>query len=295
MATVHLVQRADGWPHQTDHDGGISGFGKWLRRTREARGLSLDDISRETKIPLKNLQALELGQMGVQPTFYQRAEVRAVAKAVGVDERLALDRLDSALPPVVPSPTAEVSRPRMKATVSAGAVVVLALGALMLIGAERRAANESFDTTAGRRAPATVAPQPPVAQAATVSAFVSVDASPIVATAAVDVSPVVATAAIDASPVVGTAPVDASPVVDTAAVAASPAPFTELVVRTEPPGAQVTVNGIGWGASPVTIRHLAPGEKHIRATKAGFGAAERLLALDDNQRQTLDLHLTTAP
>ena len=261
MATVHLVQTADGWPHPTGHDDGGASFGEWLRRTREARGLSLDDISRETKIPLRNLKALELGNLGVQPTFYQRAEVRAVAKAVGVDERLALERLDSAITPVVTLPTAELSHPRMKATASA-AFVVLALGALMLTGAMRRPADPSFDATASRPEPATVAPQPPVAQSAGVSAAVSVAASPVVATPA---------------------------------VAAPPASFTELVVRTEPPGAHVTVNGIGWGASPVTIRHLAPGEKHIRATKEGFSASERVLGLDDNQRRTLDLRLTTAP
>jgi len=272
MATVHLVQTADGWPHHTDHDGGGTGFGEWLRRSREARGLSLDDISRETKIPLRNLKALELGHLGVQPTFYQRAEVRAVAKAVGVDERLALERLDSAITPVVTIPTAEVGRPRMKATVPT-AFVVLLLGALMLTSAMRRPANESFDAIASRPEPATVAPQAPVDESAGVSAAVSVAASPAVATPAVAASAGLATPA----------------------VAAPPASFTELVVRTEPPGAHVTVNGIGWGASPVTIRHLAPGEKHIRATKEGFSAAARVLALDDNQRRTLDLRLTTAP
>jgi transcriptional regulator with XRE-family HTH domain len=261
MATAHLVQTANGWPHRTDHEDGRTGFGEWLRRTREARGLSLDDISHETKIPLRNLKALELGHLGVQPTFYQRAVVRAVAKAVGVDERLALERLDAAIAPVVTPPTAEVARPRMKATVPAS-FGVLALGALLLAGALTRPANESLDATASRPEPATVAPRPPVGQSASVAAAVSVEASPVVATEA---------------------------------VAAPPASFTELVVRTEPPGALVTVNGVGWGASPVTIRHLAPGEKRIRATKEGFGAAERVVALDGDQRRTLDLQLTAVP
>ena len=254
MATAHLIQTPVRWPHQTDHDGGVSGLGEWLRRTREARGLSLDDISRETKIPLRNLQALELGRLGAQPTFYQRAVVRAVAKAVGVDERLALERLDAAIPAVATPPTAEVPRPRTNVTVST-AFVVLALGALMLTGAVRQASNESFDATASRREPATVAPEPPVTQAAGVSAAVSVAAVPVVATPAVAAS------------------------------------FTELVVRTEPAGAHVTVNGIGWGASPVTIRHLPPGTKHVRATKEGFAATERVLTLDAGQPQALDLVL----
>jgi len=139
--------------------------------------------------------------------------------------------------------------------------------------AVRQPADESFDSSASRREPATVAPQPPVGQSAGVSAAVSVAASPDVATTAVAASADLATAA----------------------VAPSPASFTELVVTTEPPGAHVTVNGIGWGASPVTIRHLPPGEKHIRATKEGFSAAEQVLAPDGNQRRTLDLRLAAAP
>jgi hypothetical protein len=54
------------------------------------------------------------------------------------------------------------------------------------------------------------------------------------------------------------------------------------------------VNGIGWGLSPVTIRHLPPGDKHIRATKEGFAATQRRLVLDDGQRRTLNLRLATA-
>ncbi len=305
MATVHFVQTVDGWVGPADQQvEGKAGFGEWLRRTREARGLTLDDISRETKIPLRNLQALELGNLGFMPTFYQRAEVRAVAKAVGVDERLALGRLDSAITPVVTPPTAEVARPSLKATVST-AFVVLALGALMLTGAVRQPAGESFDSSASRREPATVAPQPPVAQSAGVSTAVSVAGSPDVATLAVASSLDVATASVAASAGVATAAVASSLDVATAAVAASPdvatavAPlpgsFTELVVTTEPPGAHVTVNGIGWGASPVTIRHLPPGQKHIRATKVGFSAAEQVLALDGNQRRALELRLAEAP
>src|SRR5687767_14226129 len=124
MATVHLVQTAHGWPHHTDDDGGATRFGEWLRRTREARGLSLDDICRETRIPRRNLAALELGHLEVPPTFYQRAAVRAVAKAVGVDERLALERLDSAITPILRLPTAEVPRPRMNVTMSAAFAVL---------------------------------------------------------------------------------------------------------------------------------------------------------------------------
>src|SRR5205823_3114119 len=44
---------------------------------------------------------------------------------------------------------------------------------------------------------------------------------------------------------------------------------TELMVITEPPGARVTVDGIGWGVAPITIRYLPPGTKLIRFSKDG--------------------------
>ena len=71
--------------------------------------------------------------------------------------------------------------------------------------------------------------------------------------------------------------------------------MTELIITTEPSGARVTVNGIGWGSSPVAIKHLPPGDKRIRVSKDGYGAAERVLALDEGRRQAVDIPLTTAP
>src|SRR5687768_130101 len=98
MATIHHVQPPRGWTPQAAHqDDRGSRFGEWLAQAREARGLTLDDVSRETKIPLRNLEALEHGDLEFIPAFYQRAEVRAIARAVGVDEGLAIGRLDTAI------------------------------------------------------------------------------------------------------------------------------------------------------------------------------------------------------
>jgi hypothetical protein len=66
-------------------------------------------------------------------------------------------------------------------------------------------------------------------------------------------------------------------------------------VRPTRPGRAVTVNGISWGVSPVTIRHSAPGAKRIRATKDGFAAAEQVLALGDGQRQRCACASVAAP
>ena len=76
-------------------------LGEMLRRARELRGLTLERIARETKIPQRHLEAFERDNLTAVPSgFYQRAELRTYAQAVGLDQRLALAELESALAPV---------------------------------------------------------------------------------------------------------------------------------------------------------------------------------------------------
>jgi hypothetical protein len=66
----------------------------------------------------------------------------------------------------------------------------------------------------------------------------------------------------------------------------APAPASvdgSVQILSEPAGAQVTVNGIQWGQTPVTIRYLEPGEKLVRLTKDGYTSAERRLVLTPAQ------------
>ena len=55
-----------------------------------------------------------------------------------------------------------------------------------------------------------------------------------------------------------------------------------LVVITQPEGARVTINGVGWGMTPLTIGigHLPPGAKRVRITKPGYRSEERVVATD---------------
>jgi PEGA domain-containing protein len=70
----------------------------------------------------------------------------------------------------------------------------------------------------------------------------------------------------------------------------------ELIVTTEPTGGRVTVDGVGWGSTPVTIRNLPPGAKRIRVTKDGYGVEERVVHLAPNRsRVTLEIPLRSAP
>ena len=81
---------------------------------------------------------------------------------------------------------------------------------------------------------------------------------------------------------------------DPAAPAASLAPgFT---ITSDPPGARVTVDGIAWGVTPVTIHHLAPGDRRVRLTLPAFAAAERTVRISgDRTSGSLHVVLDGAP
>jgi hypothetical protein len=50
-------------------------------------------------------------------------------------------------------------------------------------------------------------------------------------------------------------------------------------VTSTPPGARVTINGIGWGQTPLTIGHLPLGVKTVRITREGYTSAQRTVDL----------------
>ena len=79
--------------------------GQQLFEARQRRGLTLDDISRTTKIPVSLLSAIERNDTARLPQgFFTRAFVRAYAKEVGLNGDDLLDTYDvehvDELPPV---------------------------------------------------------------------------------------------------------------------------------------------------------------------------------------------------
>ncbi|REK76573.1 helix-turn-helix domain-containing protein [Paenibacillus paeoniae] len=64
----------------------MSELGALLRKARDEKGLSLDDIQELTKIRKRYLEAIESGDYSVLPgTFYVRAFVKNYSEAVGLD------------------------------------------------------------------------------------------------------------------------------------------------------------------------------------------------------------------
>ena len=68
-----------------------------------------------------------------------------------------------------------------------------------------------------------------------------------------------------------------------------------LRITSDPAGARVTVNGVGWGATPVVIRHLPPGPKTIRVTKDGYIADQRVVSLSGASAASVQLRLRRSP
>ena len=266
-------------PHTDGRINGSVSLGELLRGAREARGLTLEGIASETKIPQRHLEALEHGDLSMSSAgFYQRAELRAYARAVGVDTEVAIAKLRTALEPAEPSSAPrEIAGTRNSTRPQTLALIALAVVAVVVAAA-----------TLGRTI------SQPAASAVTRDAVSA--ATPIVEDRGASPDAAVSTGNPPA-PAAPVAPVtdavqNAIAVPETAAPASS---ITELVVTTEPAGARVTVNGIGRGISPVTIAHLPAGEKRIRVSKEGYASEERVLRIDEGRRQVLDIQLNSAP
>jgi hypothetical protein len=65
------------------------------------------------------------------------------------------------------------------------------------------------------------------------------------------------------------------------AMAGNPGAEPGLTITSNPPGARVTVDGIAWGVTPVTLHHVAPGDRRVRVTLPSFTAAERQVHVAD--------------
>src|SRR3954468_9045614 len=80
-------------------------LGTWLRRERERRGVSLVDISEQTKLSVPLLQGLEADDLSRWPGgIFRRAFARSYATAIGVDPDLVVRRIEEEHPSSESSP-----------------------------------------------------------------------------------------------------------------------------------------------------------------------------------------------
>ena len=240
-----------------------------LRHTRETRGLTLDQLAAETRIPLDRLASFEREGLAPDAGFYHRAWIRAYAHALGLDEPGFLKELNQDLAAAAPAVRPEAPEKR-----SGQVRGWLSLAALCSVVAGVVIASALLISHEQRPAPAQATPENDAVVAAVHDKR----------TAAPPVPASLATAGIVES--------DVPP--QTPAVAPTPT-VTQLVITSKPEGARVTVDGIGWGPTPVTIRHLPEGVKRIRVTYDGYAGAERLVEVRPERVNRISIQLRSLP
>src|SRR5579872_655202 len=111
-----------------------SGFGERLKRERELRGVSRDEICTATRIGARFLEALENEQWGILPGgIFNRGFVRAVARFLGLDEDDLLAEYDLAISEQNSQVEAFVSPPAPQEPARTREGRFLLLGTLFLI------------------------------------------------------------------------------------------------------------------------------------------------------------------
>jgi cytoskeletal protein RodZ len=242
-------------------------LGEFLRAARERAGLTLQQVASTTKIPQRHLDAIEHGDISVVPKGpYRRGEVRAFAEAVGLDQKVALARLEEALPEAPQEMPAAIPVEAVEVQRSWGAVLVLLVAVISLI----TLVLWNRDATSIVSVPPTQTPAPAAALQA--PAPPPTDAS----TQAPDTSRPVALPATTAD----------SP----AAAAVTPV----LVITSDPAGARVVVDGIWRGTTPATIELLALGEHGVRLVRDGYVSEERTVSLT-SKRPAATMHVELRP
>jgi cytoskeletal protein RodZ len=273
-------------------------FAEFLAAARRRSGRSIEEIARDTRIATRYLDALERGRVEVLPAgVYRRAIVRTYAASVGLNPGAAIERFDrtfgaaAAVPALSGVDVAGMRRdePRHVATrlrhklVAAAATLVLsgtvvayvvardeprvgegvrAMPHVALLPDRTQAASANDRTTQSTGTSGRPAPETPVSdERATDRADLNRDR-------------------LGDGPTTATPPVEEEPT---------------LIVRSAPAGARVTVNGIAWGITPVTIGVLPPGAKVIRVTKDGYLAGERHVQLAGGDTAVVRLTLRARP
>lgn len=232
-------------------------LGDMFQAARRRAGLTLEQIANETKVHPRHLEAIERGALAAIPSgIYGRAIIRAYAQLVHLDPNVAAAWFDRAVgPPVLNFESIAKPTDARQPLSNYKAVSVISLIVAALIFGLAKWPNAPAPTE--RAQTHTVVARNETRELATTSGNPP-NTSVLVASA------------------------DSAPPTDTKVTAEQPIE-AELIVTTDPPGGRVTVNDIGWGVTPVSIRNLPLGSKRVRITKDGYRVEERVVHLDANR------------
>jgi cytoskeletal protein RodZ len=142
----------------------MTGFGEQLRREREMRGVSLEEISVATKISIRFLQAIENEQLSKLPGgIFTRSFVRTYARYLGLDEErvLADCQLAGQPKPEVDIQRITANRARPDSAAARTRIIGLLLAGVLLAGGYALFRYSRRMTEQQRRAPMVIPPSTP--------------------------------------------------------------------------------------------------------------------------------------
>ncbi len=165
----------------------MGSFGENLRREREMRNVTLEEMSDATKIRLSALEALEAEDFSKLPGgIFNRSFVRTYARFLGLDEEKILAEYQAVCPkredvdlkqfnPVKPSAPTDKGTPRARLLVLTLVLALSAAGYVMSVMSRRRA------TAIVRLVPAPAAAAQPEAKTPTETPVVTASQGPVAA------------------------------------------------------------------------------------------------------------------
>lgn len=145
MKSDRLIESIGTGPDSIDALLDTPSIGAYLKRQRELRGVSAEELARKTRIPLRSVERLESGSFDGEVDGFVRGFVRTVAIALGLDPHETIARmLAEPLPEPVVRHRNSVLLPR--AMVGLAMLLLLALA----IGLVRVMAGSGSPLVAGR-------------------------------------------------------------------------------------------------------------------------------------------------
>lgn len=227
-------------------------FGPHLRRAREKRGLSLQQVAATTKISARVLEALERNDISKLPGgIFSRAFVRAYAREVGLDPEETVERFVESFPPeaeervpVAQSQAVDAEGFESGRRVAMTLLQVLGISVLVVLAV---AVYRSMRPDPVAQPPAAVMAEPVR------------EVPPAVPAATAEADPPVAAQAAEAGaqlPASATAPVPAAPGAGESFVATPETPLALTVVASEECWLSLSVDG-----QKVVARNLQAGER----------------------------------
>lgn len=173
-----MEAQIEGQPMDDEEQGEVASVGQQLRAAREAKGLSLEDIAAQTRIPRRHLESIEQSDWERLPApTYTIGFAKSYASAIGLDRAEIGDQLRGEMGGQRPATTAaaEVFEPADPArTMPRGLVLGALAGIIIIILLLSWINNRSLEAPeeqaappeAVAAAPVATAPQPTPAQQA---------------------------------------------------------------------------------------------------------------------------------